>query len=253
MEQIVDIKDIKLPKNWSDLSAPDVLWVTKQKMLAISESEFMSRSIIYFLKLEPKKGGLMIQNGELLFKFSDKSNNRNCYIDAVTILTLFEEIKWLNDTLNLMQCPIFRGLKCPNYKLYLTSLQEFLNIDNAYCEFSRDNSEINLDIFFKSLYHGSKSEFKKITEFDKMAVIFWYSGLKIWLKEKYPYVFLNEEVEDEPDDEARQLPVEEHLISLLSSLNDGRVADNELIKSSPMHEVFYTLNQKIEYSEQNKK
>jgi len=250
MDKIIDSKELKLPNNWGELTSEDVLFVTKQKMVSHDKSDFMSQCIIYFLGLKPSKG-VKIVDENILFRFSDK-NKRNYYVNAITILTLFDEIEWLNDTLNLMKCPIFKQLKCPNYKLYRTTLEEYLNIDNYYCNFVKDNNELNLDIFFKSLYYGSKSDFKKITEFDKMAVVFWYSGFKIWLREKYPLVFSNES-ESDSEDEFNETPIEEYLMGLMSSLNEGRVADNDIIKKNAMHEVFFELNKKIEISQKIKK
>lgn len=35
------------------------------------------------------------------------------------------------------------------------------------------------------------------------------------------------------------------LLGLLSSLNEGRVIDNERIKATELHEVFYELNRRV--------
>lgn len=37
----------------------------------------------------------------------------------------------------------------------------------------------------------------------------------------------------------------EVLLGLLSSLNEGRVIDNERIKATELHEVFYELNRRV--------
>ena len=41
----------------------------------------------------------------------------------------------------------------------------------------------------------------------------------------------------------------EVLLGLLSSLNEGRVIDNERIKATELHEVFYELNRRVRAAE----
>ncbi len=248
--EIIQSTEIKLPCKWSELSAEDVLIVTKLKMTCTDKSDFMAKAIIYFLGLVPTNKGVIVEDGMFLFRFKDKIR-RNYVIDALTIYTMFERIEWLNDTLDIMKCPKFRGLKTPNFKLYGISLENFIKIDRKYCDYLNDSKDDMLDGFFKSLYTGSFSDLKRVTSLDKMAVVFWYSGFKVWLRDRYPEVFSSAEISSEPEYE--QTPIEDYLMNIVASLNEGRAADNEKIKNGNMHEMLYELNRKIEYANKLKK
>jgi len=248
--KVIQSTEIQLPSKWSDLSAEDVLTVTKLKMTCTDKSDFMAKSIIHFLGLKSTNKGISIENGMFMFRFNDKAK-KHYVIDAITIVSMFERIEWLNDTLDIMKCPKFKGLKSPNFKLYGISLEFFINIDRKYCDYLNQNNETLLDSFFKTLYTGSKSDFKKVTGLDKMAVVFWYSGFKVWLRERYDEVFSSAEISS--DEEYEQTPVEDYLMNLVASLNEGRAADNEKIKNGNMHEMLYELNRKIEYANKMKK
>ena len=74
------------------------------------------------------------------------------------------------------------------------------------------------------------------------AVLLWFSGAKRYLQKKYPYVFSTDETG------APVTPGDELMLGMLSSLNEGRIADNEKIRQADVHEVLYELNLKIKNS-----
>ena len=74
------------------------------------------------------------------------------------------------------------------------------------------------------------------------AVFLWWIGVKKMLCKKYPFVFSKD------DSPGPATPGDEILMGILSSLNDGRVADNERIKRIDVHEALYELNLQIKRS-----
>jgi len=238
----IDSNQIKLPTSWSELTADQVKYIVKQKFTAPNLETFMTNSLIYLLGFKPLKG---VRVGEGNLQFSFVKDKKRYLLDAITTLTLFEKIGFLTEPASPMECPQFEKLQSPNSRLYQITLKDFLYIDRLYCDFLATTDSQKLDPFFAKLFRG-KNGFKKVEEIDKFVVVFWYTSIKSWLKEKYPYVFSESEFYEE--EEFEQTPVEEYLITIIASLNEGRAADNEAIKNGEVHEMFFELNRKIEFS-----
>jgi hypothetical protein len=215
----IESNEFKLPESWSELTAAQVKYIVKQKFTAPNNQLYMTNSLIYLLGFTPQKG-INVFNQNLVFNFI--KGKQRYKMDAITVLSFFERLAWLNEPTSPMECPQFDKIQSPNSRLYGISLKEFLYIDRLYCDFLLTNDPKKLDPFFAKLFKG-----------------------------KYPYVFSSTEYYE--DEEFEQTPIEEYLTSIVASLNEGKAADNEGIKNGEVHEMFYELNRKIEFSLKQKK
>lgn len=248
MKKIIDSNEINLPESWGDLTPENVLFVAKQKYTSPTNEHFMTQCLLHFMGLRPQRG-IEVSEKCAALRFNFSNGKEVVKIDAITMMSMFERIEWMNETFGLMQCPTFKHYISPDYRLYQITLEQFMNIDKIYSDFMVNYDYSLLNPFFNLLYKRTKKAKKSPSEIDKMAVIFWFSGVKIWLKEKYEYVFSNGYQEDEYE----ETPVEEYMLGMIASLNEGRAADNDLIKKGQLHEMLYELNRKIEFSQKNKK
>ena len=246
---IIDSNSIELPTGWDKLTADQITYIAKQKFQCPDRSTYMTNSLLHLLGFKPKKG-INVSDASLQFNFV--KDNQMFKIDAITILSMFEKIEWLNEPAGAMECPQFKNVKAPNSKLYGVSLEKFMHIDRIYCDFVNTTDPKLLDPLFASLYKG-KNGFKKVTELDKFVVVFWFTGLKTWMKYKYPYVFSSSDSEYFDDETFEETPIEEYIMSIVASLNEGRAADNDNIKQGEVHEMFFELNRKIEFAKSQKK
>lgn len=247
MKRILDSNDISLPTCWGDLTPENVLFVAKQKYESPSREYYMTQCLLHFMGLRPQKG-IAVSETCTALQFNFSNGKEVVKIDAITIMTLFERIEWLNDTFGLMQCPNFKNYISPDHRLYKITLEQFMNIDKLYSDFMTKQDSSLLNPFFNLLYKRTKKAKNSPSELEKMTVIFWFSGVKIWLREKYEFVFSGGYNENEYE----ETPVEEYMIGMIASLNEGRPADNEKIKKGDLHEMLFELNRKIEFSQNQK-
>jgi hypothetical protein len=246
MKKIIDSNDVALPQNWSQLTPTQVTFVAKQRIESPDTTEFMTQCLLHFMGLRPQKG-VNVSDTTTALQFNFSNGKEVVKIDSVTILYLFERIEWLNTTFGIMKPPKIEGYKSPEHQLHQTTLEQFVHIDKCYSDFMATQNTDHLRQFFALLY--TPKRITKITDLDRMAVVYWYSALKIWLRDKYEYVFSGGYEEEEYEETA----VEDYLIPMIASLNEGRPADNEAIKKGMMHEMLFELNRKIEQSQKTQK
>jgi hypothetical protein len=247
MKKIIDSNEVSLPTCWGDLTPENVYFVAKAKFEMPTKGHFMTQCLLHFMGLRPKKG-IDISETCTALRFNFSNGKEVVKIDAITVMTLLERIEWLNETFGLMKCPNFKNYISPDYRMYNVSLEQFMNIDKLYSDFMNGHDSSLLHAFFNLLYKRTKKAKNSPSEIEKMTVIYWFSGFKIWLREKYPYVFSGGYGEDEYE----ETPVQEYLIGMIASLNEGRAADNNKIKKGDLHEMLYELNRKIEFAESQK-
>ena len=193
--------------------------------------------------------------GELCYWFK-KPGHKKFFLDVDITSSMIHRLDFLTKEVTLFKCPENIGKYVgSNFKLYGVSLEEWILIDQKYIGFAKTKDLKFLDSMHGVLYHlpGEKwDESADLTErskrFSKMpphiryVVFLWYTSCKLWLKVKYPFLFTSDGTGDST------LSANDYVMGLLTSLNEGNVSNNPVIKRLPCHEVFYELNRKIEKS-----
>jgi hypothetical protein len=70
------------------------------------------------------------------------------------------------------------------------------------------------------------------------AVYLWFTGVKLWLKEKYSDLFSGGGDTDGFGDES------EAVMNMLYAITDGRAHENDRVYKTPVHDVLHALNTK---------
>lgn len=245
---------LKAPAGWHDISAEGFLFVSKLFEEQLSESEFLTRCLIDFTGIDPVQHRIEVNDGELLFEFLDPEG-KLFSLSAEQMKSLTDELRWLLDSVGLCRLPERLGGLFPvDSRLFGITLEEYLLADQLYASYSVNKRIDDLNRFVAVFYRkkGDKwdeRDYKKyvniirsVPNHAKNAVYLWFTGLKKWIMDKYPYMF----GDPASAGETSILSPDEHILRLFSSLNDGDVTRNKEILHTHVHEVFYELNQKIE-------
>jgi len=253
------VLNITLPGSWAELSEKQLYFVSKLLYMEVPELELLTRCFLEFagITILSKDPEIVITDdateGELCYWFK-KSGTGRFYLDVDMATTLIHHLDFLVTEITLFKNPakIGKYAGC-NFKLYGISLEEWLVVDQMYIGYAKTRRVEFLDNMLAVLYHlpGEKwdeqtnlatraARFKSMPEYTRYIVFLWYTSCKLWLKGKYFYLF------DSSDTGDASQSANDYVMSLISSLNEGNVANNPQIKHTPCHEVFYELNRKIE-------
>lgn len=251
--------NITLPESWAQLSEHQIDFVSKLIYMGVPELELITRCFLEFagitiLSKDPEM--VITENapeGELCYWFKKKGTGKFC-LDVDMSATLIHHLDFLRSGITLFKNPakIGKYTGC-NFKLYGLSLEEWLIVDQMYIGYAKTKNIRFLDNMLAVLYTLPGEKWDESTDLDKRAARFtsfpehtryiiflWYTACKLWLKVKYPYLFETSGSSDS------QESANDYVLALLSSLNEGNVANNILLKKSPCHEIFFELNRKIE-------
>lgn len=242
--------NLTLPTGWGKLTSEQVMRVAYYLSQRIAEPEYLVRLGIEFAGLKPR--GTREFDGEIRYLYYHR-NHGNLLLTAEQVATIAYAMKWTTKDPEPMAAPLLDGYRTPDSRLYGVMFEQFITADTAYGAYARTQDTLALRTFVVSLY--SRREFNpdrlpqeaariaRLPEYQMQAVLLWFSGAKRFLQKKYPYVFSTDE-----SGSGSVTPGDELLLGLLSSLNEGRIADNGKIRQVDVHEVLYELNLKIKNS-----
>ncbi len=230
--------DLNLPKKWQDIKAEDLVPLARLFLKYQEKPDFLTRCFLMFSGWNVLRRKEFVEDHRLQYWFGKA--NQKFYIPVELFQSLVVQLMFLSETIELPAGnPKIKGYTACNHKLYNVSLETFLEAENFLSAFVSTGKHAFLTKLFKTLYVKKRRViFHRVTRYEKYAVFLWFSGVKHYMINKYPYLFAERtEVESNP---------EEALLNLLSALNDGKPHDNERIFKTHVHECFYELNYKIE-------
>ncbi len=236
--------DISLPKKWEELTANQILFVVKLLSEQLSLADFLTACFLEFTGWE------VVANGSEK-EFSFKYKRKLFKLDVSLFHTLCNELLWLQTDVGRCVNPaqIGKALGCDS-DLYDVTLEQYLFADSHYKAYNYTSNNKHLAILAASLYFKKKQKFdddaidkKRYKYFLKypvhlQAVLLWYTGTKLMLKEKFPELFSSEN--DAPEEYSDP---EKIYLSTLSALNAGRIIDNPKVLQTPCIEALHELNQ----------
>lgn len=240
--------NLTVPISWDQITQKQLEFYSRSLLSSLTATEMKTLCLLQFsrLKLLKSKPG---HEGEFMFRKGKVSFS----MDADRFTDLLSRLDYLEGNPGLMDPPMIKGRISPDSRLYGLRLDQWLVADQMYTSFSKTRREDCLNTMLAALYlkngerwnEGQQLEtnsikFRAVPIYRRYVVFLWYTGVKLWLMEKYWYVFSGSGSSDSPADEI--------VMGLLSSLNEGNVANNAIIKGTEVHEVLYELNKKIEHS-----
>lgn len=246
--------NITLPTKWSELTAAQVSRVAYYLSLGLTETEYLVRLGTELADLKPR-GSRVTAQGDIVYQYYHRDRG-NVILTAEHVAAITQVLKWTMEAPAPMAAPVLEGYKTPDSALYGITLEQFLTADCAYAAYIRLKDPEPLRVLVASLYvrhvfdpeklRSEAARMKFLPSWNLQAVFLWFIGAKQLLADKFPYVFSGD------GSNGATVPGDELLLGLLSSLNDGRIVDNDKLKQTDIYEVFFELNLKIKTSKTKK-
>lgn len=247
------VLDLNLPTKWSQLSAEQVMRVAYYLSRRMEPTEYLVLLGLEFAGLHPH--GTVERDGNILYAYYHRDRG-NVLLTAEQVAGIASALEWTTREPEGMAAPMLDGYSAPDSKMYGVTLEQFITAETACSAYIRLQDERALRTMVVSLYTRKKGfdpehldreaeRIKYLPLWQMQAVFLWFAGAKKMLMDKYPYVFSASE------SGGGSIPGDEMMLGLLSSLNEGRIVDNDKIKRADLHEVFYELNQKIKNSKKS--
>lgn len=219
------ILDLQYPTSWGKITSRQLFVIAERIAKPGSKSEILFDVLCKITGLKP----LMIpgenENTPEACYFFRKKNRKYC-IPIWIIRQACEEMSFIVDSTGLTASPID-----VNPKLHGVTFKSFYFAD-AYL--SRYNE--TKDVAFMKLFIEELCEKRyKVTPLLINAIYIWWIGLKDYLRQLYP------EVLRESDVQSSKSPAD-NLHEILSHVNKGDPSKNQDILKSEMHAVMLSLN-----------
>lgn len=246
--------DVSLPKCWEDLTSKQVLFVLHLLAEQRSITEFLAACFLEFT------GWRVVRNRSNM-DFVFKHGKQTFKVDASLFQTLCDELLWLRNADGRCINPKRIGRACGcDRDLYDVTLEQYLYADAFWKIYHMSEDVKHLAMLTACLYRKPRQSFnsddvengqyKYFLKYPMhmQAVLLWYSGVKLMLKEKFPDLF-----ESSGDAEMEDYDAEKVFLNTLSALNGGRVVDNPKVLQTPCIEALHELNQLNKRAKQMKK
>jgi len=240
--------NLTIPSSWQQLSQKQLELVARCMLQRMTAIELKTICLLQFSHLKILKkpasaeGSFMFRKGKLTFE-----------LDADRFADIISRLDYLESDSGIIAPPLIKGFALPNKELYGVRTDQWFVADSMYGAYCNTKDDRFLNRLLATLYiktgdkwnpdhnlSAAAAKFEGVPLFRKYVAFIWYSAVKAWLIEKYYYVFSGSENSQTPPDEL--------LMGLLSSVNEGNVANNAIIKATEVHEVLYDMNRKIEAS-----
>ena len=226
--------DLTLPSGWNKLTEKQLFEVSKAFLVNKGENYLLTQCFMILIGLKMKKG-IAAEDGEFVFTFYKKGVDP-FQLNMQTLTPMVKKLEWLTKDLQpLGLLPRLLRFKGCNYKLYKVDLERYLRMDTNFRAFSFTGQKKYFHKFLSVVYNKPRFLFHLVPVYKKQAALFWFSGVKPMLKQKYPYIWPETSDGENSSDE-------EVVFSIMASLNSGDITRNKAVLKSHVHEAFYQLN-----------
>jgi hypothetical protein len=267
--------DLKAPRSWAELSEDQVIYVADilSTVENLTAEELALRCLLKFTALFPYQ--LSISNYKLRSIEKMGFNPKGLYrykrhiikIDDDVLFAFAETLKFLAEPPGLMICPaIISGLHFNDSQLYETTFEEYCMADKYYRAYSKSQDDKHLCTMIAVLYRKKGESYRdEMVETNthrvqrgskpavRQAVFLWWTGVKLWIKTKYPDLFgaNSNTIEFGNTDNFDE---DDSILNMVYSITEGKAHENKQVYKTPVHEVLHALNVKAkQINEMNKK
>ena len=211
--------DLHIPESWRELNVRDMIYLVRIQSLTLTREEFLLLLFSRFSRIRYLK----TENDLTWFT---KKRQRFC-LSSEQVMVFCSRLAWILDTEP-------RELPCPigvHPKLYDLSFEKYFNAEALFARYNSTKEERYLKkaVFALSWRFTGRKR--------RQAALMWWSGVRLFLRERYPYVFQSGEAEGVSPFDTLQ--------DILLGLNETRPQDNKEILKSEVHFVLSALNHKI--------
>lgn len=242
--------NITLPKSWFELKPGQIEGIARLFLRCSKQEDLLTQCFLFLSGWRIVRWRMFTDADGDNFFFRVKGRKAFC-IPGDVYTTLVKKLQWILEFSYVpAYVPRIKGFDAPNKLLFGVSLEQYLMADNYFSHFVSAGYFPDLDKMIASLYCKNfqtlvtSEAARKVAALNpkhsRYASFIWFSGVKTWMHNKYPYIFSvsSETSHDTPD---------ESIMKLLSALNGGDITRNRTIMQSPVHEALFELNQKLEH------
>lgn len=213
--------DLQVPSSWSCLSIELLRTVAEVTSATLTREEMLLVLLCRFANIKYVAG--------TRFQTAD---NVTFTIEPSQLHFFCGKLAYLLDTLPYdIVSPV--GV---NRHLVETSFGSYFEADALMLKYTYNNDKDSVIGAVRAL----GVDVAEMDDTETLMMRMWWTGLKRWLKDEYPYVF---EGEDNADEGYSPLKARQNILLML---NNDRPHDNKAIEDSLMHDVFSALQHKIE-------
>jgi hypothetical protein len=248
--------DLKIPERWEELSPEQVKYtgrlynmkIDRCKMLVFAFLRFSGVQVCRVFKHDGKEPGR--------HHFRYRGKKFSLYIDEFAAFC--ERLSFITEPgTGIMPPPAIKSFMAPDDRIFNLSLEEYLTADFQYIssnEYTRHENTVKIvsalwrkkdERFEDKLIERRYRKFKNTDPDTITAVYVWWTGVKNYLRQEYPFIF-------SPAGENAEVSPRDMVLGLLSAFNDGKPQDNDKILKTNVHEIFWELNKKIENQQKRK-
>jgi hypothetical protein len=246
--------NLTIPQSWKELSEQQLVYISRLIAEKLPAAEILTRCAIHFTGLKLLRQNPVIikenQRDKLCYMFRYQKSKQTHFIDLETFADMVNHLTWIESGITLFKSlSQIKGYRSKNFKLYETTLEEYLVADNLYLAYTQTGKEEYINKLTAIFYRNEKDtwnegkdlsrweqRFKRVSLGEKYSVYLWFTGVKSWIIEKYPYVFT--------PSEGGPIAPETSIMGILAALNEGDVVKNPVIKQTYLNEALDTLNRK---------
>ncbi len=239
--------EVTLPRRWSDLKPGQLEAVSRLFLKYRDKKELLVHCFLLFSGWRMIRWRMVQLEGSDHFLFRRKKEA--AFIAGTELLIgLVKQLEWITEGFWLPSyVPPIEGFQTPNRMLYGVTLEQYLMADDDYIRFVRSGEFHHLDRMLITLYctdfrdtdlEAASVRMARRPRHIRFAAFIWYTGAKMWMRQKYAYIYCG-------DHEQSQYP-DEPILNILSILNGGDITRNQRILQTPVHEALFELNQKAE-------
>jgi hypothetical protein len=250
--------ELAAPTSWQALTEQQVMFVAHILLQQLTKEEILARCFLKFAGLYPVPVTDAFRKRCILFNRPVPSlyryKNKTLEIPDEQIAIFCQKLEYLAEPPGLMKCPSrLAGLYGPDPQLWNTTdtFEEYLMADRSYRAYSQNQDREHLygmaavlwrkkdTPYSDKLLDGNTRRIRRGTKLAELqAVYLWWTGIKLWLKGKYPDLFTGGGDGEAAGDES------EAVMNMLYAITDGRAHENERVYKTSVHDVLHALNAK---------
>jgi hypothetical protein len=248
--------ELTAPTSWQALTEQQVIFVAHVLLQQPTKEELLARCLLKFTGLHPvpvtdafrKRCTLLGKPVPSLYRYK----NKILEITDEQMAVFCQKLEYLAEQPGLMKCPShLSGLYGPDPQLWTNTFEEYLMTDRYYRAFSQTHERAHLysmaavlwrkkDVpYSDKILDGNTCRIRRGAKLSELqAVYLWWTGIKLWLKEKYADLFTGGGETGTSGDES------DTVLNMLYAITDGRAHENERVYKTPVHDVLHALNTK---------
>jgi len=222
--------DLQYPVMWEEVSPYQLNIICSEMLKKLSREDLLSNILFRLLGLRPlSRPGVAEGTPDARYYFIYSGNT--LLLPIWMFRQACEDLSFILDTIGMpAECPV------PNVhkRLYGITFEQYYYADAQFLRFKETQDRVYLRQVIHTLSPDCR---KRVDENYALQFSIWWTGLRAFLKNKYPYVF------EESSENNDRTPADT-LQDILAFIGDNRPQDNDKILKCEAHAVFNALNNK---------